>query len=128
MTASSMPDSRRVWKRQGRTLPGPNASTYTDPATRRRGVYLVGVYLLIDHKINMLQRLPEIAHHVSVYYNDEDRAMWLAENTKGHPDRLLFPAYYQHGLPGLFLMRQCGISRAVPTPRGAGRVRGVGFG
>ena len=35
-----------------------------------------------------MERLPEVARHVSVYHNDEDRAMWLSENTKGNPDRL----------------------------------------
>ena len=35
-----------------------------------------------------MERLPEIAHHVSIYHNDEDRAMWVSETTKGNCDRL----------------------------------------
>ena len=33
-------------------------------------------------------RLPEIARRVTVYHNDDDVALWIADNTKGLPDRL----------------------------------------
>lgn len=37
---------------------------------------------------NDMQRLPEITRRISIYHNEEDRALWLSDNTKGNSDRL----------------------------------------
>lgn len=38
-----------------------------------------------DHK---LARLPELAKHITVYFNTEDQALAVSDATKGNPDRL----------------------------------------
>lgn len=35
-----------------------------------------------------LARLPELCRYVSVYYNREDKSMYISDYTKGNPDRL----------------------------------------
>lgn len=35
-----------------------------------------------------MKRLPEITRRISIYYNKEDKAMWLSDVTKFNPDRL----------------------------------------
>ena len=35
-----------------------------------------------------MRRLPEMTRRVTVYHNEGDVALWIADNTKGHPDRL----------------------------------------
>ncbi len=35
-----------------------------------------------------LKPLPRLAKHVSVYFNNNDRAMAISDKTKGNPDRL----------------------------------------
>lgn len=53
---------------------------------------IVSVAADVDHDVfdhdHKLARLPEIGRRVSVYFNDEDLAMDLSENTKGNPRRL----------------------------------------
>jgi esterase/lipase superfamily enzyme len=35
-----------------------------------------------------MERVNQIARHVSLYYNREDKAMWVSDFTKGNPERL----------------------------------------
>jgi len=35
-----------------------------------------------------LERIAQIARHVSIYHNREDKAMWVSDFTKGNPERL----------------------------------------
>lgn len=44
----------------------------------------------VDHNVfeYEMKRLPEITRRISIYYNEEDKAMWLSDNTKFNPDRL----------------------------------------